>query len=140
MLRKWHRTRRNRSPKSASSGGTATGQRFGMVIGLKPEMAERYRELHANPWESVLAQIDRSNIRDYSIFLAELTPGRLYLFSFFRYVGKNFKEDMALMAQDAETQRWWRETEPCQIPLPGRAAGEQWARMEEVFHWSGPGQ
>ena len=39
------------------------------------------------------------------------------------------------MAADPETQRWWKETDPTQIPLPGAAANNQiWSKMEEVFH------
>ena len=43
--------------------------------------------------------------------------------------------DMAKMAADPETQRWWKETDPCQIPLPeARAKGKIWTMAEEVFY------
>jgi len=40
------------------------------------------------------------------------------------------------MAEDPETQRWWRETAPCQRPLPNAAAAEgvTWLDAKEVFH------
>jgi L-rhamnose mutarotase len=41
---------------------------------------------------------------------------------------------MRLMAADLETRRWWAVMEHMQEPLPNRAPGEWWARMEEVFH------
>ena len=35
---------------------------------------------------------------------------------------------------DAETQRWWKETDPCQMRIPAAGEGEWWTAMEEVFH------
>ena len=38
-------------------------------------------------------------------------------------------------AADPETQRWWKETDPCQNPLPDAAArGKIWSDVTEVFH------
>jgi L-rhamnose mutarotase len=108
-------------------------QRFGSVIGLRPEKKDYYLKLHANVWPSVLKQIRGSNIRNYSIYLAEL-EGKLYLFSYFEYVGDDFKADMAKMAEDPETRRWWKETDPCQSRLPGTPESEQWLKIPEVFH------
>ena len=81
----------------------------------------------------MLERITRSNIRDYSIYLARLPDG-LYLFSHFVYVGEDWDADMAAIAADPETQRWWRETDPCQSPLPDRVPGDWWTRLVEVFH------
>ena len=107
--------------------------RFGSVIGLKPEKKDYYVKLHAETWPSVLEQIRRSNIRNYSIYLTEL-EGKLYLFAYFEYTGEDFQADMKEMAKDAETRRWWKETDPCQFRLPGTPDGEQWKRIPEVFH------
>lgn len=106
-------------------------QRMGMVIGLKPDMIDEYKRLHAAVWPEVLAQIAQSNIRNYSIFLRE--PESL-LFGYWEYHGDDFKADMARMAEDSKTQEWWALTGPCQQPLITRARGEQWAMMAEVFH------
>ena len=108
-------------------------QRYGSVIGLKPEMERRYRELHSDAWDSVLARLYSCNIRNYSIFVSRL-EGKKYLFSYFEYVGDNFDADMKAMADDPETQRWWEETEPCQIKLPDRGPGEVWCGLERVFY------
>ena len=60
---------------------------------------------------------------------------KYYLFSYYEYIGDNYELDMKKIASDSVTQRWWRETDPCQQPLPDAAAkGETWSRMEEVFH------
>ena len=59
-------------------------QRFGAVIGLKSQFEQKYRELHANVWPSVLRRIEQSNIRNYSIYTTEIL-GSKYLFSYFEY-------------------------------------------------------
>lgn len=104
-------------------------RRVASVIGLPAEHAEEYERLHAAVWPAVLAQIARANIRNYSIF----RHGDV-LFSYFEYEGKDFAADMAAMAADPETQRWWAVCEPLQRPLPDRAEGEWWKTIPEVFH------
>jgi L-rhamnose mutarotase len=108
--------------------------RYGMVIGLKPEMAETYKKLHASAWPAVLQKIKECNIRNYSIYLKEVEPGKIYLFSYFEYTGGDFAADMARMAADPLTQKWWKETDPCQYAVPLHGDKEWWSRMAEVFH------
>lgn len=108
--------------------------RYGMVIGLRPEKLEEYKTLHAAVWPDVLKTIKVCNIRNYSIYLRKLPDGEYYLFSYFEYAGSDFAADMAKMAADPATQRWWAICEPCQKPLAERLPGEWWGRMEEVFH------
>jgi L-rhamnose mutarotase len=52
--------------------GEETMQRFGQVIGVKPEAIEEYERLHAQVWPEVLATIQACNIRNYTIFRHEL--------------------------------------------------------------------
>jgi L-rhamnose mutarotase len=64
-----------------------------------------------------------------------MPDGKYYLFSYFEYDGQDFAADMAKMAADPETQKWWAVCKPCQEPLPGVVeAGGWWAEAEEVFH------
>jgi len=109
-------------------------QRYGTVLAVKEKKIERYKELHATVWPDVLAMIGQVHIHNYSIYLRKLPDGKFYLFSYFEYTGDDFAGDMARMAADPTTQRWWAECMPCQEPLPDRAEGEWWAEMEEVFH------
>ena len=109
-------------------------KRYGMVIGLRPEKIEEYQRLHAAVWPGVLQMIARCHIQNYSIYLRKLRDGRHYLFSYFEYCGSDFGADMARMAADPLTQRWWDLCKPCQEPLADRASAEWWAGMEEVFH------
>jgi L-rhamnose mutarotase len=106
-------------------------QRMGMVIGIKAEKIAEYKELHAAAWPAVLKRIRASNIRNYTIFLRE--PENL-LFGYWEYHGNDFAADIAEIAADPETQRWWTFTDPCQNALVTRKANEHWAMMEPVFH------
>ncbi|MCX6910215.1 MAG: L-rhamnose mutarotase [Verrucomicrobia bacterium] len=109
-------------------------KRFGWVIGLRPEKVEEYKRLHAAAWPDVLKMIKACNIRNYSIYFRRLDDGKPYLFSYLEYTGSDFAADMAKMAADPVTQRWWSFCKPCQAPLASRAEGEWWSDMEEVFH------
>jgi L-rhamnose mutarotase len=108
-------------------------QRFGSVIGLKKDKKDFYNKLHANPWPEVNAMLKKCNIRNYSIYETEI-DGKLYLFSYFEYVGDDLKADMERLSKDETIKKWWKECDPCQIKLPDTPAGEQWKGMEEVYH------
>lgn len=112
-------------------------RRVATVIGLKEDHAKEYKRLHAAVWPDVLHRIAKSNIRNYSIHLRRLDDGRLYLFSYFEYVGHDYDADMARMAEDPATQRWWDVCKPCQQPLERVGENEWWSDMEEVFYFPG---
>jgi L-rhamnose mutarotase len=108
--------------------------RYGMVTGLNPEKLNYYEELHHKPWPAVLAKIKECNIENYSIYLQKMED-KYYLFSYFEYTGNDFDSDMKKMAADSATQRWWRETDPCQLPLPEALNKKQiWTKMDELFY------
>jgi L-rhamnose mutarotase len=107
-------------------------RRVASVIRLKPEKEREYRELHAAVWPGVLAALAAANITNYSIFLRDGV-----LFSYFEYLGDDLEADLAEVARDETTQRWWKVTDPCQERVETAAEGEWWAPMEEVFHFGG---
>jgi L-rhamnose mutarotase len=104
-------------------------QRYGMVIQVKPDKFQEYKRLHVQVWPGVLKMIKECNIRNYSIYHKDG-----YLFSYFEYVGDDFETDMAKMAADPATQKWWDVCKPCLELLDTRAEGQLWATMEELFH------
>ena len=106
-----------------------TVRRFGQRIDVLPERIDDYERLHADPWPGVLEQIRRSNIRNYTIFRDGTD-----LFAYFEYVGEDFEADMAAMAADPETQRWWAQTDPMQTPRPDREPGTWWKTLAEIVH------
>ena len=104
-------------------------KRYGQIIGVKQEKLDEYKKYHAAVWPEVLAMISQCNIHNYSIFYRD---GMLY--AYFEYTGNDFEADMARMAADPTTQKWWDVMMPMQAPVATRAEGEWWANLEEVFH------
>jgi L-rhamnose mutarotase len=60
------------------------GARYGPVIGIRPEMAGQYEELHRNVPRAVLQTIADCNIVNYSIFRYQELR-----FSYFEYVSED---------------------------------------------------
>jgi L-rhamnose mutarotase len=104
---------------------------MGWVIGVRPEKIAEYKALHRAVWPEVLKTISACGIRNYTIYLRE--PENL-LFAHFEYHGADYAADMARMAADETTRRWWALTAPCQQELASVRQGEWWAPMVEVFH------
>lgn len=104
-------------------------QRYGSVIRLRPEKREEYLRLHQQVWPEVEATISACNIRNYTIFL----HGDL-LIGYYEYHGDDHAADMARMAADPATRRWWKVTDPCQEQVDGAVEGQWWTPMTEVWH------
>ena len=104
-------------------------KRYGSVIKVNPEKLDEYKQLHREAWQQVLEKIREVGIRNYSIFYRDG-----FLFSYYEYMGDNYESDMKKMADDPWTQKWWKLTDPCQMPVETANEGEWWASMEEVFH------
>ena len=109
-------------------------KRFGMVTKIRPGKRDEYVKLHANVWPGVEDMITACRIGNYSIYLTRLPDGNDYLFSYFEYTGNDFAADMAKMAADPATQRWWAVCKPCLEPTKELPPGEVWVPMDEVFH------
>ncbi len=106
-------------------------RRFGQVLGLRPECIEEYTRYHAAIWPEIAAAVNEAGLTNYSIFLYGTT-----LFAYYEYTGppEEFEARQALMAQTPRMREWWDIMEAMQVPLEGRASGEWWANMREVFH------
>jgi L-rhamnose mutarotase len=104
-------------------------RRFGQRIDVRADRIDEYERLHDQVWPEVLDRIRRSNFRNYSIFREGTS-----LFAYFEYIGDDFATDMAAMAADPATQRWWALTDAMQDPLPDRDPGTWWKTIPEIFH------
>ncbi|MDP4208538.1 MAG: L-rhamnose mutarotase [Bacteroidota bacterium] len=106
-------------------------KRFGQMIKLKPEGAAEYKRLHMteNIWPGVNEMIKKCNIARYSIYCKDD-----FLFAYFEYTGINFEADMAMMAADPLTQKWWDTVKPLMQPLDTIKPDEFWADMDEIYH------
>lgn len=104
-------------------------RRVASVIGLSSEHAEEYLRHHRAVWPEVLDALRRSNVTNYSIY----RHGDL-LFSYFEYRGDDYELDMAHIAEDEVTQRWWEVMTPMQRTLRSSPDEPWWTELEEVFH------
>ncbi len=95
---------------------------------MRPGQLDEYRRLHQRVPGPVLDRIRRSHIANYSI---HLLGDRLI--GYFEYHGDDLAADLAAMAADEPTLRWWALTDPLQEPLPEAGAGEHWATARQIF-------
>jgi L-rhamnose mutarotase len=113
---------------SAGNEVPAPVRRIGQVIELRDETAEEYIELHRAVPPGVLDALRRANVANYTIF----KYGGL-LFGYFEYYGADFEADMATIADDPVTQRWWSVVMPMQRSLRSSPEDDWWVTMDEVF-------
>ncbi|MEI6780495.1 MAG: L-rhamnose mutarotase [Verrucomicrobiota bacterium] len=114
---------------AAEYASAQQGRSMAMVTELCPEMEFTYRTSHASPWPAVFEQAIWAGIRDYSIFIQELT-GHLFLFSHFRHVWGDWDKDESQMEKSAASRRWWKLAGECICAFPEAAAtGRQWNEM-----------
>jgi len=104
-------------------------RRVAAVIGLADEHAEQYLAYHRAVWPEVLAALTASHVTNYSIY----RYGEV-LFSYFEYRGTDYEADMARIADDPTTQRWWSLMIPMQKSLRSTPEDPWWTDLEEVFH------
>lgn len=104
-------------------------QRYGQIIGVRPEQIATYEDIHTRVWPEVLTKIAACHMHNYTIF----RYGNL-LFAYFEYNGDDFDADMLKMSTDPKTREWWTHTDPMQDPMPDRPDGAWWTTMREVFH------
>ena len=106
-------------------------QRFGQILGLRPEKLEEYKRYHVSIWPEIARAIHEAGIRNYSIY-----HFRGQLFAYFEYTGPEgeYEARMETLAAAPRMREWWDVMEPMQAPLEGRKPGAWWAEMEEVFH------
>ncbi len=104
-------------------------KRVGMVVGIKPDMIEKYKELHAEGNPGVRDLLNKYHMHNFSIFLQEI-DGKWYEFGYYEYTGDDFEGDMAKLAAEPRNIEWLKVCDPMQIPLPG---SEGWTEMERVY-------
>ncbi|KAJ3517484.1 hypothetical protein NLJ89_g485 [Agrocybe chaxingu] len=118
---------------------TSHSRRVCQIIKLKPEAEEEYIKIHAEVWPGVLAALERAHVVDYSIHY--YAPLQL-LIANFKYIGTDYEGDMKKVAEDPETQRWWKVTDGMQESFNEGAEGSGkdvpwWTTLAEVFRFEG---
>ena len=105
-------------------------KRVGMVVGLRPEKMEQYKQLHADSNAGVRDLLNKYNMHNFSIFLHQI-DGKWYEFGYYEYTGDDYEADMAAMDAEPRIKDWLSVCDPMQIPLPGE---KSWAMMEQVYY------
>lgn len=104
-------------------------KRVGMVVGIKPEVIEEYKKLHADSNAGVRDLLTKYHMRNFNIFLQQI-DGKWYEFGYYEYDGNDFTADMAELAKEPRNIEWLKVCDPMQIPLPG---AKGWTDMEQVY-------
>jgi L-rhamnose mutarotase len=104
-------------------------KRVGMVVGIKPDMIEEYKRIHADGNPGVRDLLSKYNMHNFSIFLTQIN-GKWYEFGYYEYTGDDFDGDMAKLAAEPRNIEWLKICDPMQIPLEGETG---WREMERVY-------
>ena len=113
------------------SCGNEVKKRVGMVIGIKPEVIEEYKGLHADDYPGVRDLLKNANFANFSIFIHQFDDGNYYLFGYYEYTGNDFEKDMSDLAKKERNIEWLKVCDPMQIPFEGE---DGWAEMEKVYY------
>lgn len=108
--------------------------RIGMVVGIKPEKIEEYKKLHAECWPGVLKALKECNYRNFSIYIAEIEPGKHYLFGYLEHWGSDIAADQKKAESYEINKKWWKLTDACQVKVPMKKDDGLWMGMKEIFH------
>lgn len=117
--------------KAADTDTKKVTKRVGMVIGIKPEVIEEYKKLHADDEPGVRDLLKIANFANFSIFIHQFDDGKYYLFGYYEYTGNNFEKDMAELAKKERNIAWLKVCDPMQIPFEGESS---WSEMEQVYY------
>jgi len=117
------------SAQTVQSEAKKTVKRFGMVVGIKPEVIEKYKQLHADSNPGVRDLLTQYHMRNFSIFLQKI-DGKWYEFGYYEYDGEDFAGDMARLDKEPRNIEWLKVCDPMQVPLPG---AKGWTEMERVY-------
>ncbi|KAF9036869.1 rhamnose mutarotase [Panaeolus papilionaceus] len=128
---------------------TPHNKRVCQVIKLKSQYIAEYKKIHANTWPSVLSALQKAHITDYSIHhfhhptltttTTKSDPLHL-LIATFKYTGSDYDADMKTIAEDPETERWWKITDVMQESFVEGVEGSGrdlpwWLDVPEVFRF-----
>ncbi len=117
--------------KAAAAEAAVEGpvKRVGMVVGIKPDLIDQYKELHADSHPGVRDLLSKYHMQNFSIYLEQIGD-QWYEFGYYEYTGHDYEGDMARLAREPRNIEWLEMCNPMQIPLPG---AEGWKEMERVY-------
>lgn len=105
---------------------------FAMTLDLKddPELVERYREHHRNPWPEPLQGLWGVGVEGMQIFLL---GHRMFMYMTTVDDFEPARDFARYVEQNPKAAEWDELMRTFQQPVPEAGAGEWWASMECVF-------
>ena len=104
-------------------------KRVGMVVGIKPDVIDEYKRVHADGHAGVRDLLSKYHMHNFSIYLTEI-EGKWYEFGYYEYTGDDFEGDMAKLDKEPRNIEWLKMCDPMQIPLDGETG---WREMERAY-------
>ena len=101
--------------------------RYAFKLRIKPNAIEEYEREHQQVWPELLARLKEVGISDYSIF----RRGQDLVLCL---RAENFDKAWDELDRDPVNQRWQVFMSKLFEPVPGKADGERFAMMKEVFY------
>jgi len=108
-------------------------QRFGRVLRLRKGKELEYEKHHTAVWPEVLAAIEKSGIRNYSIFRYQQ-----WIFSYFELADDaNLESIGKVFADRPACVEWENLMHEIQEPLLESGKENWWVPMKGIFHYDG---
>jgi L-rhamnose mutarotase len=104
---------------------------FGMTLLLKddPEVVERYKRFHREPWPEVLTALRKIGVIEMKIYLI----GRRLFMHMEAVEGFDPSRDFPKLNDEPRYREWDELMRTMQMRAPEAGEGDWWAPMEEVF-------
>ena len=106
--------------------------RVGMVVKVKKERVEEYKNLHADSNAGVRHLLTKYNMRNFSIFIVQLADREWYEFGYYEYWGNDLDGDMAKFAAEPENIKWLELCNPMQEGILPDQKG--WKVMDRIYY------
>ncbi|MBN1116014.1 MAG: L-rhamnose mutarotase [Bacteroidales bacterium] len=103
-------------------------RRIGMAIRIKPECLEEYIKLHINPASELIVALEKSNIRNNTVFHTEDI-----LFNYFEYYGTDFESDWMKYTESTTVKELFGKMKGFFLPVGEIFPKTGWSVMNEVF-------
>ena len=104
-------------------------KRIGVLLKVKQEKINEYREAHKNVWPEMKEALQRHGWHNYTLFLN--TDGML--FGYFE-TPVDFQTALKGMESEPINEKWQKAMQPYFEALNGKRADESMFELEEVFH------
>ena len=104
-------------------------KRIGVILKVKQDKINEYREAHKNVWQEMKEALQRQGWHNYTLFLKK--DGTL--FGYFE-TPVDFQTALKGMKTEPINEKWQKAMAPYFETMDGKRADESMFELEEVFH------